>query len=221
MNRTNETSRATLYPGYDVLDKRTTPSWDEPTRAVIDQRLAIPNEPRFFNAVEWAAVGPLCACIVPQASARPVVAVAALLDARLFTNTRDGYRDARLPPLQDAWHTGLAALDAESRARHELPCASIENTARIALLELMQRGELTGETWRGMPSDVFFAQRVLHDICGVYYSHPHAWSEIGFGGPANPRGYVRMYFDRRDPWEATEVKHGHEAQDLTEKHRAR
>ena len=37
----------------------------------------------------------------------------------------------------------------------------------------------------------------------AYYAHPAAWNEIGFGGPASPRGYVRMDFDRRDPWEAS------------------
>jgi hypothetical protein len=42
----------------------------------------------------------------------------------------------------------------------------------------------------------------------AYYGHPTAWSEIGFGGPASPRGYVRMNFDRRDPWEAAEAKPG-------------
>jgi hypothetical protein len=38
------------YPGYDVLAKRWTESWNETTRQVIDQRLAVPREPRFFSA---------------------------------------------------------------------------------------------------------------------------------------------------------------------------
>ncbi len=46
------------------------------------------------------------------------------------------------------------------------------------------------------------------DICGAYYSHPFAWNEIGFGGPASPRGYVRMDFNRRDPWEAEVEREG-------------
>ncbi len=29
------------YPGYDVLAKRHTPSWNEKTREVVDRRLAI------------------------------------------------------------------------------------------------------------------------------------------------------------------------------------
>jgi len=40
--------------------------------------------------------------------------------------------------------------------------------------------------------------------------HPASWNEIGFGGPASPRGYVRMNFDRRDPWEAAEASPGQE-----------
>jgi hypothetical protein len=29
---------------------------------------------------------------------------------------------------------------------------------------------------------------------------------MGFGGPANPRGYVRLYTNRRDAWEAVETQ---------------
>lgn len=217
MNR----SRATRYPGYDVLDKRTTPSWDEPTRAVIGERLATPREPRFFDAVQWLALTHLCRCIVPQADAEPVVPLAALVDAKLTKNTGDGYRDARLPPLREAWQTGLAALDAESRAQFGLPFASVESARQHALLEQMQRGDMHHDAWHGMPSKLFFEKRVLHEICSAYYSHPHAWSEIGFGGPANPRGYVRMYFDRRDPWEAVEAHPESDRQASKENRRAR
>jgi hypothetical protein len=59
-----------------------------------------------------------------------------------------------------------------------------------------------------VPPAIFFAKRLLPDIVSAYYGHPTAWSEIGFGGPASPRGYVRMDFDRRDPWEAAEAKPG-------------
>ena len=44
---------AERYPGYDVLAKRTTPSWNAQTRRVVDQRLAVPREPRFFTADEF------------------------------------------------------------------------------------------------------------------------------------------------------------------------
>jgi hypothetical protein len=214
-------SAQSRYPGYNVLDKRDAPSWDDATRQVIDERLATPSDPNFFNAVEWLAMTALCQCIITQERGPDEVPLAALVDEKLAKNRGDGYRDDRLPPLRDAWRTGLAALDDESRVRFELPFASIEKPARIALLEQMQRGELKGHAWQGMPSNLFFTERVLHDICSAYYSHPHAWSEMGFGGPANPRGYVRMYFDRRDPWEAAEASPWNEEKALKENRRAR
>ncbi|WP_206956989.1 gluconate 2-dehydrogenase subunit 3 family protein [Trinickia acidisoli] len=235
------TDRQSRYPGYDVMLKRDTPSWDDVTREVIDARLAQPNTPRFCNDAQWRALSALCTVIVPRSRAakgaatvndakvedqgnrwrEPSVPVAAFVDMKLFHDDRDGYRDARLPPLRDAWRIGLAALDAESRSAHGAAFADIDETQQRALVTRMQRGELTDGAWEGMPCDVFFGLRVLPDIASTYYAHPQAWNEIGFGGPANPRGYVRMQANRRDPWDASEAKPGHEARAREENRRAR
>ena len=37
--------------------------------------------------------------------------------------------------------------------------------------------------------------------CTAFYSHPAAWNEIGFAGPAYPRGYKNLGVDRREPFE--------------------
>jgi hypothetical protein len=203
---------APTYPGYDVLRKRDTPSWDVITREVIEQRLATVDAAQFLDEPRWRALHALCARIVPQPIDQPQVPLAAMLDRRLLANTGDGFRYARLPPLREAWRIGLSALDAESRQRHELPFASLSEAQQIALLTQMQHGGLNGEAWHGMDAQLFFSQRVLSDICGAYYAHPLSWNQIGFGGPANPRGYVRMYENRRDPWEAVEAKPGQEQQ---------
>jgi hypothetical protein len=211
-------THTTRYPGYDVLRKRDTPSWDDVTRKVIEQRLETPSDPRFLDAVQWRALQALCACIIPQPVDRPPVPLAGMLDTRLHKNEGDGFRHARLPPLREAWRIGLAALDEESRARHGLPFASLERSAQEALLTQIQHGELSSSVWQGMDPQLFFTQRVLPDLAGAYYSHPYAWNDIGFGGPANPRGYVRMYYDRRDPWEAVEATPGN-AHDALRKNR--
>jgi hypothetical protein len=193
------------YTGYDVLDKRDTPSWDDASRAVIGDRIATADEPAWCDREQWRALRALCAIIVPQPESRPPVPLAALVDRKIATGRSDGYRRAGLPALQEAWRIGLAALDDESVHRHGSAFADLVERARIALVQSMEHGTLTGDAWRNMPSKLFFTQRVLHDICTTYYSHPSAWSAIGFGGPANPRGYVRMNFNRSDPWEGKEV----------------
>jgi hypothetical protein len=196
------------YPGYDVLAKRNTPSWNEQTRQVIDRRLATPYESRFLNEHEWLTLEAVSGRIIPQPTCRSPVPIAGLVDGKLLENAGDGYRNASMPLLREAWRRGLAALDAEADRTHGMPFHRLTLRQMDALLTRAQQGELRCEAWGGMPCDMFFKERLLHDIVQAYYSHPSSWNEIGWGGPASPRGYVRMGFDRRDPWEAAEVQDG-------------
>jgi len=198
------------YPAYDVLAKRWTESWNEATRKVIDRRLAVPREPRFFSASEWRTLGALCDRILPQPKDRPPVPLPAYVDQKITDGRLDGYRYAEIPPQGEAWRRGLAALEAASQEAHGASFHALSAERQDGLLHRMQQGDLTGEAWGGMPCDLFFEHRVIPDITHAYYAHPTAWSEIGFGGPASPRGYVRMGLDRRDPWEAVEATCGKE-----------
>lgn len=201
------------YPGYDVLDKRHSPSWNEQTRKVIDERLTIdPNRHRFFTDDEWPTMRAVCDRIVPQTVARPrPVPLAAMVDEKLHDTSGDGYRYTELPPMRDAWRRGLAALDAEAKVRFRRRFHELGAPQQDAILAAVQSGDVHEPTWRNLPPKSFFTKRMLHDIVSCYYAHPTSWNEIGFGGPASPRGYVRMYFDRRDPWEASEGRPGREA----------
>lgn len=194
------------YPGYDVLSKRQTESWNETTRQVVDRRLAVPREPRFFSTTEWQILIAVCDRIMPQPKDRPQVPLAAYVDQKMTDRLLDGFRYAQLPPQDEAWQRGLAALEQSAFEAHGCSFRDLSSDRQDALLQRMQHGELVGEAWGGMPCNLFFNHRVVPDITHAYYAHPTAWNEIGFGGPASPRGYVRMGLDRRDPWEAAEAK---------------
>ena len=206
------------YPGYDVLAKRNSPSWNEQTRRVIDERLALDPERRaFFTDAEWPTLIAVSARVLAlQNGDQGKAPVAAMLDMKLAQDSRDGYRDARLPNQREAWRRGLLALDSEALARHDCRFHELTPAAQAQILELCQRGELKDPAWGDMPPSEFFTKRLLHDLVGNYYALPAAWSEIGFGGPASPRGYVRMNFDRRDSWEASESQPGRETAALRE-----
>ena len=206
------TERRDLYPGYDVLSKRDTPSWNEPTRRVVDERLAIrPDTHRFFTDDEWPILKALAERLLPQPAGRPMqVPVAAMVDDKMNRNAGDGYRPASLPPMREAWRRGLAALDDEARTAHGRAFIELDGSDQDELIRAMQEGRLAGAAWQSMPCKDFFSHRVVPDLIKSYYAHPTAWSEIGFGGPASPRGYVRMDFNRRDGWEAAEAKPGRE-----------
>ena len=208
------------FPGYDVLAKRDTLSWNEVTRRAIDRRLAVSRRPTFFSGEEFSTLEALCDRILPQPADRDdPVPLAAYVDDRIARGQIDGYRFNKLPPQDEAWKIGLVAVDQDARSRHGAPFRDLSRADRDALLTEMQQGKLDGEHWQGMPSKLFFEKRVVHDIAGAYYAHPTAWNEIGFGGPASPRGYVRLDANRRDPWEAAEGKPGEEAKALQENRR--
>ena len=62
------------FPGYDVLAKRDSPSWNAQTRRVIDARLATnPGAHEFLDDTAWAALRALCERIVPQAPDRRII----------------------------------------------------------------------------------------------------------------------------------------------------
>ena len=85
------------YPGYDVLSKRDTPSWNDKTREVIDARLAVEPRPEFLSAAGMAdargAVRPRHAA----AAGRPRVPLAAYVDRQLLAGKTKGYRFADMP----------------------------------------------------------------------------------------------------------------------------
>lgn len=193
------------FPGYDVLDRRHTESWNEKTRQVIDRRLAVYVGPRFFDEAEWQTLCAVCARILPQPADRPPVPLAAYVDQKLLENRGDGYQYLPLPKQGDAWKQGLKALDEIAVAKRGARFHSLPSAEQDHLLRQMQDGHLKDGAFAAMPSALFFDKRVLFDITAAYYAHPTAWSEIGFGGPASPRGYVRMELNERDPWEAAEA----------------
>jgi hypothetical protein len=204
-DRTEFRRRQSRYPGYDVLSKRNGPSWNEQTRRVIARRLSIDRGPIFFSTEEFETVNAIAARIVPQPATRPAIPVASLVDRKLHKGISDGYRVPGMPREGEAWRLGLRALDAEAEAAHGARFHMIAESAQQSLLQQMQRGELHRPEWGSMRPADFFKRRMARDVVLAYYAHPTAWSEIGWGGPASPRGYVRLDFDERDPWEAAEA----------------
>ncbi|HEX5328445.1 MAG TPA: gluconate 2-dehydrogenase subunit 3 family protein, partial [Acetobacteraceae bacterium] len=180
----------TRFPGYSTLAKRDTPSWNDATRRVIDQRLADPPSPRFFNAAEWATLVALCDRIIPQPTGKGKVPIGNFVDRKLAENQGDGFQRAGQPDMRQMWRGGLAAIDEESQLRFGQPFTELPGGRQDDVLHLIQRGDVRATGWQRIPAEAFFKERVLQDIVSIYYAHPRGWDEMGFGGPASPRGYV-------------------------------
>ncbi len=194
------------FPEYDVLAKWDTPSWNDQTRKVVAKRINEIPERRFFDPDEFATLEAVCGRVIPQPD-RPdnPVPIAPFIDEKLFENQTDGTRYDVLPPLREAWRQGLSAIEGESRIRFEKRFADLSPEQQDLILRDIQNGRTESPAWQDMPPEKWFASRMVFDIVSVYYAHPASWNEIGFGGPASPRGYVRLRTNRHDPWEAREM----------------
>lgn len=196
----------TPYPRYDVLDKWDSPSWNEQTREVVDKRLNDIPKRRFLTEEQWSLLEAICARLIPQPDRNDPIPIVPWIDEMLHANRTPGYRYDGMPQMREAWRQGLDGIADESRRRHGRPFEQLAPEDQDSLLSDIQFGKVESDKWGGMPPKRFFKSLLLKQVASTYYAHPDAWSEIGFGGPASPRGYVRLGFDERDPWEAKEVE---------------
>jgi hypothetical protein len=193
------------FPGYDVLAKWDSPSFDDVTRDVLARRLDAVPPRRWLTAAEWELLDAIQARLLPQPERARPIPVTPWIDAMLHDDRGEGFRHPDMPPLRAAWRQGLDAIGDEACRLHGRPFTALDAGTQDAVLQTLADGRAASPRWQGLDARRFFIHHLLKTAAGIYYAHPLAWNEIGFGGPASPRGYVRLGFDERDPWEGKEA----------------
>jgi hypothetical protein len=194
------------YPDYDVLANAK--HWDDLTRAVVLDR--VENVPgfRFFDETERATLEAFCNVVLAQDS-EPRIPVLAYIDEKLHEGKRDGWQYYDLPDDDELWRRVARGLDEEARARSFDSYAQAPLEAQAGIVERFARAELHSGVWETINVSRAWSV-VLRYSAQAFYSHPWAWNEIGFGGPAYPRGYGAFgspHLGEAEHWEADEVVH--------------
>jgi hypothetical protein len=178
------------YPDFDVLEQAA--HWDEVTREVVLARLETPPL-RFFSEAEAAILRAFCDVVLAQ-DREPRIPVLEHVDAKLAAGHGEGYRYVDLPEDGETWRLTARGLDAAG-------FAEAEEAARREICAAFADGELDfGEVDSARAWSV-----VMRDALSAFYAHPWAWNEIGFGGPAYPRGYARLGVGLSESWEGEEA----------------
>jgi hypothetical protein len=204
-----EQESRTRYPGYNVLDKWSSPDWDDQTREVVRRRLEEIPPIRFFNEHEALTLAAIAERVVPQPDRGEAekIPIVPRIDEKLHEDKRDGYRYEELPPQREAWRLGLAGIDETARALFDgKRFVELDPLSQDVVLRHVERGDAPGAAWERMPAARFFRDVLSTTIVKTYYAHPLAWNEIGYGGPSSPRGHVRKWGGGVDPWEAREKR---------------
>ena len=189
------------FPGFDVLDE--VHRWDDVTAGVVLARLAASAGPSFFSPAETGCGTALMDLLLAQDD-DPKVPVLALIDARLAADETDGWHYDDMPGDREAWRHSLAALDEDADVLAGRPFARLDPQQQAALVQHIQGLGADGMQWHGMQAAHVWSLWTRY-ACAAYYSHPWAWNEIGFPGPAYPRGYKSTGLDAREPFEVPDT----------------
>ncbi|MDQ6850335.1 MAG: gluconate 2-dehydrogenase subunit 3 family protein [Actinomycetota bacterium] len=190
------------YRGFDVLDS--VAKWDDVTAGVVLARLALPGELAFFTPHEAGIAAPLVDLLLAQ-DAEPRVPVLHLIDARLAAGETDGWHYDDLPEDGQAWRDTLDFLEQDALDQfHGRAFAHLISDEQATLIQAVQDLASDDKQWHGWSAPHVWSLWTRY-ACTAFYSHPWAWNEIGFPGPAYPRGYLNPGVNARDRWEVADA----------------
>ena len=189
----------TYYPGFDVMEAQE--AWDPHTREIVAGRLGESPPLRVLTPGEMAVLRPLLGHLLDEEREEILAFVAGHIDGKLGEPIGEAQRKQGVPPAAQLVREGLIGLDDAAKHRRGRPFAECSAEEQLALMRHLQAGSLEAVgLLQGLPQKEFFA-KLLSLALEAYTSHPRIWSEMGYAGPAYPRGYYRIERGLTDPWE--------------------
>lgn len=163
------------YPDFDVMTLRD--HWDPVTRQMLVSRVENVPAHRFFDEHEQRTLDALLDVVLAQ-DAEPRIPVLAMVDAKLASGRLDGYRYEDMPEDPETWRRVAGNLDG---------FAELDGARQRKIVTSFANGELE---WDDLNVSRAWSV-IMRGALSEFYSHPWAFNEIGFRGPAYPRGYMR------------------------------
>jgi hypothetical protein len=189
------------FPGFDVLNQA--PHWDQVTKDLIEARVRTsPQAVTFFSDNERGCAHALLNDLTGQDRDDAQVPVTQMVEARLAAGETDGWRYDDMPEDGQAWRDTLGYLDADARARCGTSFAETGEEDRHRLIQAVQ--DRSGQDWHGLPAKHVWSLWTRY-ACTALYAHPDVWAEMGFSGPAYPRGYKNIGVDKLEPYEVRDA----------------
>ncbi len=188
------------YPDYNVMNLAD--EWDSHTKEIVKRRLGPFPGKQYLNEHEARTIWIIATHLAYDNREDILDYVVHHIDSELASEVGESQRKAGIPKGQDLIRSGLRALDNLSLKVYQKDFADAETGRQFSMLESLQKGEVMDMPGWPKPLQKELFKKVLNTIVRAYYSHPQVWSEIGYGGPAYPRGYIRVELGLTEPWEA-------------------
>lgn len=193
-------AKQTHYPSYDVMREKN--EWDNHTQRIVSSRVVREDNYQFLSMVEAECIRKVCCLLLGDVRGDIIQYVLCHIDQTLNKASGEGQRKDGVLPEAELLRKGCKALDQTAIQSHGRAFFHIEDNIAQEMLQLLSENQLQGQDiWNEVDQKALF-QKCLKLAIEAYYSHPVVWSEMGYGGPAYPRGYIRTHLNKLDPWEA-------------------
>ena len=178
--------------------------WDSHTQEIVSDRLRteIFGQFRYFSAHEADTLQRVCSILLDDDRSPIVSYVLHHFDSVLQSGIGESQRKVGVPKQSDLIRDGLAWLDRVCQERYGSNFISLEIELQEQAIQQAVNGKIARALNTGSIPVEDWVDKVMAEAVAAYYSHPDIWSEIGYAGPAYPRGYVRSELGLTDSWEA-------------------
>jgi hypothetical protein len=192
--------KQSLYPSFDVMHEKD--EWDDHTQTIVTSRLESHEGFQFLTPIEAEMVSRISSLLVNDQTPEVLHFVVGHIDQSLHQSPGESQRKAGVPEAPVLVRVGLKAIEQGAQSRYGSSFMNLDIALQKQYLQHISESTAEPkEIWGPIPQEALF-QKLRQLTIESYCSHPKVWSEIGYAGPAYPRGYVRTQLGQLDPWEA-------------------
>lgn len=197
-------AKKTRYPLYDVMGHQD--EWDDHTQSIVTGRLIREHGFNFLTLEEAEILRAMCVLVMDDPRNDIIQYVIGHIDQTLSQTIGESERKPNVPEASILIREGLQAIERMVMVKYVQPFIQLEESDQKQILSDLSTAQvkLLADDHAFPQKELF--QKIVSLTVEAYCSHPTVWSEIGYGGPAYPRGYVRADRGQLDPWEAKESK---------------
>jgi hypothetical protein len=192
--------KASHYPSFDVMNEQD--EWDDHTQSIVTSRLNSEISSRFLTAAETEILRQICSLLVNDQTPDVLDFILGHIDQTLHQSPGESQRKVGVPHAPELVRSGLGAIEQGARLKYASSYTDLDIHKQIQYLQWISESVAEPkDVWSHIPQEELF-KKLMNLTVESYCSYPKVWSEIGYAGPAYPRGYVRTQLGQLDPWEA-------------------
>lgn len=188
------------FPSFNVMNEKD--EWDDHTQSIVTSRLNSTQSYQFLTPIEVDMLRRISSILVSDQTPEVLNFVLNHIDQTLHKSPGEGQRKTGVPKAPELIREGLKAIEQGVQTLYSNSFLNLDIADQKQYLKDISESKAEPQdVWSQIPQEPLF-KKLMSLTVESYCSHPKVWSEIGYAGPAYPRGYVRTELGQLDPWEA-------------------